>query len=118
MMTPFSGISGMGPSRHATPFSMNGDTIPLTFPSRGPTPGSKGVGVAAPAPVQLDEDTEIAVAAELERNLTRSMLGLTLNHLDFQSWRWLAPMQQNAASVVGSKEAIYRGCSRKKQHDM
>lgn len=31
------------------------------------------MGVAPPAPVQLDEDTEIAVAAELERNLFMDM---------------------------------------------
>lgn len=47
--------------------------MPSMFPSRGPTPGPNGMGVAPPAPVQLDEDTEIAVAAELERNLFLDM---------------------------------------------
>ncbi|CAK3850688.1 Hypothetical predicted protein [Lecanosticta acicola] len=70
--TPFSGLSGI-PSRSTTPFEMDGQHMPSMFPSRGPTPGPNGVGVAPPAPVQLDEDTEIAVAAELERNLFLDM---------------------------------------------
>lgn len=46
------------------------------FPSRNPTPAFNGMGVAGvtpPAPVQLDEDTEIAVLAEVERNLFTDM---------------------------------------------
>ena len=43
------------------------------FPSRGPTPGMNGIGMGPPAPVQLDEDTEIAVLAEVERNLLYDM---------------------------------------------
>ena len=81
--TPFSGMSGMGPSCGNTPFSplrnamLPGDALesqtPSMFPSRGPTPGPNGIGIAPPAPVQMDEDTEIAVAAELERNLFLDM---------------------------------------------
>jgi len=79
--TPFSGMSGMPPSRGTTPFSplrnvMSPDSaagrrdIP---PSRGSTPGLMGMGLASPAPVQLDEDTEIAVLSEIERNLYTDM---------------------------------------------
>ena len=46
---------------------------PVMFPSRGPTPGLNAMGVAPPAPVQMDEDTEIAVLAEVERNLFNDM---------------------------------------------
>jgi hypothetical protein len=67
--TPFSGLSGM-PSRGPTP--CDGDQPPSVFPIRGPTPGP-GMGIVPPAPVQLDEDTEIAVAAEIERNLFMDM---------------------------------------------
>ncbi|KAF2168995.1 hypothetical protein M409DRAFT_21006 [Zasmidium cellare ATCC 36951] len=70
--TPFSGMSAI-PSRHGTPFSPDLGQPPSMFPSRGPTPGLNGLGVTAPGPVQLDEDTEIAVAAELERNLFLDM---------------------------------------------
>jgi hypothetical protein len=80
--TPFSGMSGMPPSRGTTPFSplrnvMSPDSaagqrsnIP---PSRGSTPGLVGMGLTSPAPVQLDEDTEIAVLSEIERNLYTDM---------------------------------------------
>ena len=80
--TPFSGMSGMPPSRGTTPFSplrnvMSPDSaagqrsnIP---PSRGSTPGLMGMGLTSPAPVQLDEDTEIAVLSEIERNLYTDM---------------------------------------------
>lgn len=79
--TPFSGMSGMAPSRGPTPFSPlrnvmspdNNGSTNNTFPSRGPTPGPTGAGLSSPAPVQLDEDTEIAVLAELERNLYTDM---------------------------------------------
>nr|OQO24317.1 hypothetical protein B0A51_07167 [Rachicladosporium sp. CCFEE 5018] len=80
--TPFSGLSGLAPSRGTTPFSplrnvMSPDNSipppPAPFPSRGPTPGPMGGGLSSPAPVQLDEDTEIAVLAELERNLYTDM---------------------------------------------
>lgn len=70
--TPFSGLSAI-PSRNGTPFSPDAVQVPSMFPTRGPTPGPNGMGVAPPAPVQLDEDTEIAVAAELERNLFLDM---------------------------------------------
>lgn len=69
--TPFSGFSPV-PSRGTTPFEVGGDHMPSMFPSRGPTP-ALGAGIIAPAPVQLDEDTEIAVVAELERNLFMDM---------------------------------------------
>nr|POE63405.1 hypothetical protein CFP56_04308 [Quercus suber] len=78
--TPFSGLSAMPPSRGPTPLNplrnittpanANGPSI---FPSRGPTPAPNGVGFVPPAPVQLDEDTEIAVLAEVERNLFNDM---------------------------------------------
>jgi hypothetical protein len=80
--TPFSGLSGVQSSRNQTPFSplrnaMSPDGTPQAshqqasmFPSRGPTPAVNGSG---PAPVQLDEDTEIAVLAEVERNLFNDM---------------------------------------------
>ena len=81
--TPFSGMSAIPQSRNQTPFSplrnvMSSDNgngyaqqqQPSMFPSRGPTPS---FGVAPPAPVQMDEDTEIAVLAEVERNLFNDM---------------------------------------------
>ncbi|KAJ9626330.1 hypothetical protein H2203_003962 [Taxawa tesnikishii (nom. ined.)] len=61
--TPF---SGGAPSRGTTLFSSN------MFPSRGPTPGPGG-SVTAPAPVQMDEETEVAVLAEVEREIYRGM---------------------------------------------
>lgn len=72
--TPFSGMSGAVPSRGPAPFRSGSDgTTPPgnLFPTRGPTPGAPGV--SAPGPVQLDEDTEIAVLAEVERNLFTDM---------------------------------------------
>ncbi|KAM0701505.1 hypothetical protein Q7P35_011867 [Cladosporium inversicolor] len=79
--TPFSGVSGMPPSRGTTPFSplrnvMSPDSAAGRRdmpPSRGSTPGLMGMGLASPAPVQLDEDTEIAVLSEIERNLYTDM---------------------------------------------
>lgn len=75
-VTPFS--AGI-PSRGTTPFSplrnvMSPDNVPQMFPSRGPTPGPGGV--AAPAPVQMDEETEIAVLAEVERAIFLDMEAL------------------------------------------
>ncbi|KAK4934232.1 hypothetical protein LTR66_015665, partial [Elasticomyces elasticus] len=52
------------PSRGTTPFSTG-------FPSRGPTPAPGG-----PAPVQMDEETEIAVLAEVEREIYLGMEAL------------------------------------------
>ncbi|KAJ9645061.1 hypothetical protein H2199_003065 [Coniosporium tulheliwenetii] len=88
--TPFSRGPSRGPtpaSRTTTPFSMNGpqsrgptpfspflqqqhrnSTTPFP-PSRGPTPGFG-------APVQLDEETEIAVLAEVEREIYLGMEAL------------------------------------------
>ena len=65
--TPFSGISNM---RAATPL---GDprATPSLFASRNPTT-TPAPGLPPP-PVQLDEDTEIAVLAEVERNLFTDM---------------------------------------------
>lgn len=84
--TPFSGLSGTPFSRDQTPFSglrnaFSPDPTPQqhfpppqsVFPSRGPTPAINGFGVDPPPPVQLDEDTEIAVLAEVERNLFNDM---------------------------------------------
>ncbi|KAK3677669.1 hypothetical protein LTR78_002519 [Recurvomyces mirabilis] len=88
-MTPFSGMSGAGPPqpRGNTPFSplrnamSPSDTTPplhgqqtSMFPSRNPTPAlGLAANVGTPAPVQMDEDTEIAVLAEVERNLFNDM---------------------------------------------
>jgi hypothetical protein len=85
-MTPFSGMSGLPPSRGPTPghplrnvmspdaFAGNGNSFqPSMFPSRGSTPALGGGGAGAPAPVQMDEETEIAVLAEVERNLFNDM---------------------------------------------
>ncbi|TKA76169.1 hypothetical protein B0A55_03070 [Friedmanniomyces simplex] len=90
-MTPFSGMSGAGggglQSRGPTPFSpLRNVASPLDttphqqatslFPTRGPTPATHGPGslaITPPAPVQMDEDTEIAVLAEVERNLFNDM---------------------------------------------
>ena len=77
--TPFSGMSGFPPSRGPTPLRnmMSPDNAHAgagsMFPSRGPTPAPGGDGVGAPPPVQMDEETEIAVLAEVERNLFNDM---------------------------------------------
>lgn len=76
-------------SRGTTPFSANGrGSTPFSplrnvttpdwtgmFPSRGATPslGMSATGPAAPAPVQVDEETEICVLAETEREILRGM---------------------------------------------
>jgi hypothetical protein len=60
--TPFTpGMASNGPP--GTPFSSRG------APSRGPTPAMGSIG----APVQMDEDTEIAVLAEVEREIYAGM---------------------------------------------
>ncbi|KAG9688251.1 hypothetical protein KCU95_g17353, partial [Aureobasidium melanogenum] len=75
--TPFSG--GL-PSRNTTPFSplrnvMSPDHTANMFPSRGTTP-APGMPGGAPAPVQMDEETEIAVLAQMEREIYRGMEAL------------------------------------------
>jgi hypothetical protein len=75
--TPFSG--GV-PSRNNTPFSplrnvMSPDHTANMFPSRGTTP-APGMPGGAPAPVQMDEETEIAVLAGMEREIYRGMEAL------------------------------------------
>ncbi|KEQ85088.1 hypothetical protein M438DRAFT_345277 [Aureobasidium pullulans EXF-150] len=75
--TPFSG--GV-PSRNTTPFSplrnvMSPDHTANLFPSRGTTP-APGMPGGAPAPVQMDEETEIAVLAQMEREIYRGMEAL------------------------------------------
>ncbi|KAG9915021.1 hypothetical protein KCV05_g12946, partial [Aureobasidium melanogenum] len=75
--TPFSG--GV-PSRNTTPFSplrnvMSPDHTANMFPSRGTTP-APGMPGGAPAPVQMDEETEIAVLAQMEREIYRGMEAL------------------------------------------
>lgn len=75
-------------SRNATPFSagipLRSNTFsplrnmaspgPNGLPSRGQTPALSSAGVgASPAPVQMDEETEIAVLAEVEREIFRGM---------------------------------------------
>ncbi|KIW01345.1 uncharacterized protein PV09_07117 [Verruconis gallopava] len=72
-------VDNQGPSRGPTPlYRMNTPGIP----SRGPTPMSRGPSrgpVASPtassfgAPVQMDEETEIAVLAEVEREIFMGM---------------------------------------------
>ena len=62
--------SSRGPSRGPTPASRM--ATPSMPPSRGPTPASTSVG----APVALDEETEIAVLAEVEREIFNGMEAL------------------------------------------
>ncbi|KAF2810552.1 uncharacterized protein BDZ99DRAFT_476700 [Mytilinidion resinicola] len=79
--TPMSRGPSRGPtplSRTTTPFSVAG--IPSRGPSRGPTPFSPnrdmtGTPAASSfgAPVQMDEETEIAVLAEVEREIYLGM---------------------------------------------
>ena len=82
--TPFS--TGNGPSRGTTPF-YDQNPYPQNIPSRGPTPasarsanfpqsGTPGLPSAstpAPAPIGFDEEVEITVLAEVERNLYQDM---------------------------------------------
>ncbi|QIW97677.1 hypothetical protein AMS68_003195 [Peltaster fructicola] len=75
--TPFSGLSGI-PSRGSTPFGssplrnvMSPDAFAghaSALPSRMATPAFQPA-VNTPAPVQFDEETEIGVLAEVERNI-------------------------------------------------
>ena len=63
-----------GPSRGPNPTSRV--TTPALPPSRGPTPFSRGPTPASAtvgAPVALDEETEIAVLAEVEREIFNGM---------------------------------------------
>jgi hypothetical protein len=74
-VTPFSGV-GSTQSRTTTPFGQTRSSLhtdPSLLHNGGGLSGLGGMGAAPPAPVQLDEDTEIAVAAELERNLFLDM---------------------------------------------
>ena len=82
--TPFS--TGDGPSRGTTPFH-DPNPYPQNIPSRGPTPasarsanfpqsGTPAVAQAstpAPAPIGFDEEIEITVLGEVERNLYQDM---------------------------------------------
>lgn len=68
--TPFSAMGGVPLSRGPTPYRGNG--TPFTQgPTRGPTPAN-----AAPGPVAFDEETEIAVLAEVEREIYLGMEAL------------------------------------------
>ncbi|KAF2725699.1 hypothetical protein K431DRAFT_281063 [Polychaeton citri CBS 116435] len=67
--TPFSGMSGYVASRGPTPLGQNQPSG--FFPARGQTPGGGPIG--GPAPVQMDEETEIAVLAEVERGIYTDM---------------------------------------------
>ncbi|KAL1304916.1 hypothetical protein AAFC00_003831 [Neodothiora populina] len=71
--TPFA--PGGAPSqRGGTPFSpLRNEWSGVQFPSRNGTPAPLGSAVLAPAPVQVDEDTEISVLAEIERDILRGM---------------------------------------------
>ncbi|OCL06664.1 hypothetical protein AOQ84DRAFT_321111 [Glonium stellatum] len=76
---PSRNTSGTPLSRTTTPFSMGGG--PSRGPSRGPTPfnGTRGMTPAPSsfgAPVQMDEETEIAVLAEVEREIYLGMEAL------------------------------------------
>ncbi|KAK4694130.1 hypothetical protein P7C71_g3396, partial [Lecanoromycetidae sp. Uapishka_2] len=74
--------SGMLPSRGPTPASRT----PAMPPSRGPTPFSRGPTPAPAsigAPVALDEETEIAVLAEVEREIYLGMEALEGNSTPF-----------------------------------
>lgn len=88
--TPFSAAGGSVPlSRGNTPFSPlrnvispdnnntnNNSGYSTMFPSRNttPAPGSSGNSVPlSPAPVQMDEETEIMMLAEIEREIFRGM---------------------------------------------
>jgi hypothetical protein len=55
------------PSRGPTPYSRGGTPFTHGPQTRGPTPGPGG------APVQMDEDTEVAVLAEVEREIYAGM---------------------------------------------
>jgi hypothetical protein len=55
------------PSRGPTPFSRGNTPFTHGPQTRGPTPGPGG------APVQMDEDTEVAVLAEVEREIYAGM---------------------------------------------
>jgi len=69
--TPFS--TGVPASRGTTPFSpARGNTPAFVNASRGPTPAPGSFG----APVQMDEETEIAVLAEVEREIYAGMEAL------------------------------------------
>ncbi|KAJ4344838.1 uncharacterized protein N0V89_012582 [Didymosphaeria variabile] len=58
-----------GPQRFASPFG-----APMMSPRPGSArPGSARPGTAGPAPVQIDEETEIAVLAEVEREIYLGM---------------------------------------------
>ncbi|KAL2351627.1 hypothetical protein BJ546DRAFT_253044 [Cryomyces antarcticus] len=78
--TPF-GAAG-APSRDTTPFSPFRANPAMFPPSRGPTPfqnnnSSAATPASAPGgPVQLDEETEIAVLAEVEREIYAGMEAL------------------------------------------
>jgi hypothetical protein len=77
------GLDSRGPSRGPTPLQRG--TTPAGWPpSRGPTPISRGPTPATPnsggvagmgfgAPVQMDEDTEVAVLGEVEREIFMGM---------------------------------------------
>lgn len=77
--TPFSANGGVPLSRGNTPFSPLRNVVSPDggmFPSRGATPAPSMGSMAAPAPVQVDEETEIQVLAEIEREIFRGMEAL------------------------------------------
>ncbi|KAF1355365.1 hypothetical protein BDV97DRAFT_278546, partial [Delphinella strobiligena] len=77
--TPFSVNGGVPQSRGNTPFSPLRNVVGPDggmFPSRGATPAPSMGSMAAPPPVQVDEETEIQVLAEIEREIFRGMEAL------------------------------------------
>ncbi|KAF2854852.1 hypothetical protein T440DRAFT_464981 [Plenodomus tracheiphilus IPT5] len=65
-----------GPQRFASPFSPNTNRFGAFSPSPNSRPGSVRPGSVRPpggAPVQIDEETEIAVLAEIEREIYLGM---------------------------------------------
>lgn len=78
--TPFSAAGGVPLSRGNTPFSPlrnvmspDGGGYSGMFPSRGTTPAPGMGNPMNPAPVQMDEETEIMMLAEIEREIFRGM---------------------------------------------
>lgn len=114
---PFGANGGIPPtsSRTNTPFSPLRNVIPPEanlFPSRGPTPSPSmgGVslsGAATPAPVQMDEETEIAVLAEVEREIFRGMEDLEdqFEKLHFQAEAVRQRLRERSAGLAMQAQA-------------
>ncbi|KAL6702407.1 hypothetical protein ACN47E_002057 [Coniothyrium glycines] len=96
-----------GPQRFASPFSPNRyGTFSPNFQSPGPNsrPGSVQPGSARPpggAPVQVDEETEIAVLAEIEREIYLGMEAMedAFEHLHNQAEQVRRRLRERAAAL-------------------